>query len=74
MATETPAKQLTDQQVIDEIRNPHSLRNKLRVELEAWANRREIDSQQRRPMSPIEMRRDALEMAEKVIFMVHQGS
>ena len=68
----TEAKRLTDQQVVDEIRDKTSLRNVVRELLESWANRREQDSRQRQPMKPVEAKRDALDMAEQVILMVRE--
>ncbi len=64
---------MTDQQVVDEIRDKTSLRNSVREKIESWSNRREQDSQQRQPMKPVEAKRDALDMAEIVIEMVRSA-
>ena len=69
----TEAKRLTDQQVVDEIRDKTSLRNVVREQIESWANRRENDSRQRQPMKPVEAKRDALDMAEILIDLVRNA-
>ena len=57
---------MTDEEVIAELRSDSPL-NKARQQFRSWSVRIEWEGQQRRPLSPIEMRRMEFEAVQAIV-------